>query len=518
MGKGRKTSVRPLPEGSALCDPGVALPLLLFLVAAGLYARTLGFDFVWDARAQILIDRFIHDPRHWWDVLSLRVLGMDVLDFNRPVHLASLMVDAAIWGERPFGYHLTCVLLHGAVAALIGVVARPHAGTAAAALGGLLFAVHPMQVEAVAEVSYREDLLVALFALGALAAAARWDPARPRGWGAAVVACCFAAVASKESGVAAPVGVAAYLALFRRYSGRAGVLLAAAGAAAAAVFVVLRFGMELETSKIFTERPGRLGGSWAGTFSWQPRIWAYQIWQIAWPFGLCADYGTWTLRGVSTGAAWATLAGAGALAAWAGWRDRLALLGLILGGVAWLAVSNLLPMYRPMADRFLYLPLAGGALVVAGVLRGVAWRDWRMGAGVIGALFWGVLAVRQQEVWRSSLTLWESVRAANPKSFDAHNNLAFALIDAGRFEEAVRSAARAADLTGGKEPDPFSAAAIAFERMGREREADAALREAIRLDARYGRPEELVAALRSERHFAEVLARVAARVAGGPGR
>ena len=68
--------------------------------------------FVYDSRLQVLTDPFLHDATNWPAVLSGRVLGMDVLDFNRPAMLASLMLDAAIWGTNPFGYHLTSVLLH----------------------------------------------------------------------------------------------------------------------------------------------------------------------------------------------------------------------------------------------------------------------------------------------------------------------------------------------------------------------------------------------------------------------
>ncbi|MEI6494154.1 MAG: hypothetical protein WCO94_16535, partial [Verrucomicrobiota bacterium] len=56
--------------------------VLLAGLAVGLYFSSLGGGFVCDSRLQILTDPFIHDPSHWLDVLSLRVMGMDVLDFN----------------------------------------------------------------------------------------------------------------------------------------------------------------------------------------------------------------------------------------------------------------------------------------------------------------------------------------------------------------------------------------------------------------------------------------------------
>jgi hypothetical protein len=73
--------------------------LLVALAAIALYLPTLGYDFVYDSLTQIQIDDFIHQPRHFADVLSLRVLGMNVLDFNRPVNLFTLMVDSLLWGK-----------------------------------------------------------------------------------------------------------------------------------------------------------------------------------------------------------------------------------------------------------------------------------------------------------------------------------------------------------------------------------------------------------------------------------
>src|SRR5689334_19161606 len=97
--------------------------IALFLFAVAVYARSFSAEFVYDARAQILTDTFIHQPRHFVDVLSLRVMHEDVLDNNRPVHLLVLMIDSLLWGKKPFGYHLTSILLHGGCTALIFLLA-----------------------------------------------------------------------------------------------------------------------------------------------------------------------------------------------------------------------------------------------------------------------------------------------------------------------------------------------------------------------------------------------------------
>jgi hypothetical protein len=94
-----------------------------------------------------------------------------VPDAGRPTLLATEIVDHLLWGEAPWGYHLQSLAWHlgvsllffSGLAALTGEL--PLALTAAA-----LFAVHPLGVEAVAAINYREDLLSAFFLLAALCA------------------------------------------------------------------------------------------------------------------------------------------------------------------------------------------------------------------------------------------------------------------------------------------------------------------------------------------------------------
>ncbi|MEI6256672.1 MAG: hypothetical protein WCQ77_08515 [Planctomycetota bacterium] len=121
------------------------------------------------------------------------------------------MLDAAMWGKEPFGYHLTSVPLHVVNVLLVWTVIRQITSPAASlssVLATLVFALHPVVTEAVCEPTYREDLLVATFSLAALVLAMRHDAAdttldRWRALGCVV--CCLLAIASKESGIVAPL-------------------------------------------------------------------------------------------------------------------------------------------------------------------------------------------------------------------------------------------------------------------------------------------------------------------------
>ena len=245
------------------------LALALVCIAWVLYAPALTADFVWDARAKVLYSNFIHDPANLPDVLTGRVLVRDVLDNNRPGNLLSLMIDAALWGKRPAGYHATSVTLHAAVCAMLFLLLLrlPPApgGTWPAFAAALAFAVHPLNCEPVSEVSYREDLLVTASILIALFAAMAFLR-RPGLWRNLLTGavCCIAllfGVSAKENGVAGPAVLACYWLLWRRKEPRLPwACLLALACVMVFGFLAARFGLRPEHSAIFTEKSSRLGG------------------------------------------------------------------------------------------------------------------------------------------------------------------------------------------------------------------------------------------------------------------
>jgi tetratricopeptide (TPR) repeat protein len=196
-------------------------------------------------------------------------------------------------------------------------------------------------------------------------------------------------------------------------------------------------------------------------------------------------------------------------------RDRVFALGTIIFWAGLLPVANLVPIYRPMADRFLYLPLMGLAMLLARGLHaaGRLRPEWRLtlycatGAWICTL---GLISFQREPVWHDSVALWQDTAAANPYSTTAANNLGWALFDAGRPLDAAAAFRRDIDLTHAKDADPWAGLALASDAAGAPAMADAAYAKAAALDGRYSHPEELVAALVMEREDAgklEVLAR-----------
>jgi protein O-mannosyl-transferase len=500
---------------------------ILAAVTFAVFVPTLSAEFVYDARLQILTDPFLHDPRNWLDVLSFRVLARDVLDFNRPVHLASLMVDAAVWGRDPFGYHLTSVVLHCGNVVLLWLVIRDvlaraagagAGGSTAAVIGALLFAVHPVVTEAVCEPTFREDLLVATFTLGALVIAAWIREADDRWRPLACAACCLGAVASKECGVATPVVLAASWWLLHREAPRRPWLVAVGGGAAvAAAFLAARFLLEPSPSAIFADPPMYPGGSLAKALAIEPLILALYCQVIACPVNLCADYGLYSVRHLPLPVAIPVLTVVAIALGLAARADRRVAFGIVLLVLPLLPVSNLVPIYRAAADRYLYVPLTGVATIVACLLD-APWlrasprgRQAAVAVAVAALAVLGQACIERQRVWASPLALWQDTAAKNPASFTAAHGLAGALEDAGRCGEAEAAVQAALRLCGGTRGEAWATLAIVLDCQGRSAEADAALAKALELDPRLADPAKRVAALALEADDAETLVRLLQR-------
>lgn len=125
-----------------------------------------------------------------------------------PITLASFWIEYRIAGMTPAVYHLTNVLLHVINALLCFRLLRLIVGNMTLAwLAALLFAVHPLRVEAVAWISARKDLLAALFYLSAMIAYLRTSERRGIGGHLLVFVLHACALMSKGTAVTLPVAL-----------------------------------------------------------------------------------------------------------------------------------------------------------------------------------------------------------------------------------------------------------------------------------------------------------------------
>src|SRR3989442_694240 len=166
------------------------------------YLGALWNEFVWDDQVIVLGNPLVQT----WAGLATAFASPYWPPFvggylYRPLTLLTYVLDWHIGGAAWF--HAVNLLWHAGVSALVAVLARRWAGDAAALVAGMLFAVHPVHVEAVANVVGRAELMAAAFTLLAVYAAVEAD--RPV-WSAV---CWALGLLSKEVAVVAPALVVA---------------------------------------------------------------------------------------------------------------------------------------------------------------------------------------------------------------------------------------------------------------------------------------------------------------------
>jgi len=182
--------------------------LAVFGIAAGVYANAMPEVAIHD-------DPFFVPARYTLSADSLRAIFSDDAwaavgarsGLYRPLTIASIALDGALWGDAAAAYHRTNVLLHALASVAVFVFVRTlcrEVPAWCAALGAAAFAVHPIHTEAVDSVFNRSEILVALCIVPALTVLARTAHTRPRlGW--TIVACLFlVGLACRESAIALP--------------------------------------------------------------------------------------------------------------------------------------------------------------------------------------------------------------------------------------------------------------------------------------------------------------------------
>ncbi|MGE3166839.1 MAG: hypothetical protein AB7O52_18190 [Planctomycetota bacterium] len=396
----------------------------------------------------------------------------------RPLTLATFAVERALWGNgSAAGYHVTNALLYGGCAAALAYLAMALGWGARLAAGvGVLFALHPIHVEAVAPLVGRSELGAGLLVLLAIAIEARDDSRRgawrPALWTGVTIA---GALFFKETGVAA-VPVLLLLPFVRATlaSMRPGVrsswrewwqqgVSRLAGRWRTGVAVGVALGVWASLRAVALDQPpdpvGVLNNvlsergtiaRWAGALAVSLNYHA----KVLWPWPLCADYSFAALDPTTSLTSPTSLLGLAtwlALAATIIWGLRTApriSLALGLYVAALLPVSNLLiPIGTIFGERLLFLPSAGallalGAAYAYGSVRSA--RGTRIATGVVVAA--GLLGlvgflVRVAD-WRSELTITEAMVRVQPMSAKAHGKFGWELYrDA---QDQPDSAARAA--------------------------------------------------------------------------
>lgn len=323
--------------------------------------------------------------------------------------------------------------------AVWGVIRKVVGGSLGPILGAVVFAVHPLQAEAV---NWASSFYTPFSA--ALGISAIWVylehrnrvRAGNKGWGSAALATGMygLAICAKPSLVVVPLLAGIIEILMRGTRVREVAVLLGAWVLIALpmiwVTVHVQEGQYRGTVALW-ERPLVM----ADAVGWYMR-------KVAWPWPMGADYGRSPERIRETGELWWTwiVPIAVLVASWAG-RKRApwgpgALGVFVVGALPFLGLLTFgFQRYSTVADRYIYVGMLGVALAVGEIVKN--WSKWMNVAGAV-CLLWIAGSIMQSQYWRDTRSLMGHALVVNPTSRVGHDVLAYLAMQEGNDAEAVR--------------------------------------------------------------------------------
>ena len=482
-----------------------AAAFLCGLITLLSYLSALGNGFVgWDDLDYIVNNRAIRSLSAGF---IKRSFTTPVLANWHPLTMISYAVDYRIWGLDPMGFHLTNIVLHGAVTAAIFVLAvrlmeASGGGSAvkkiaAGSVASLLFGLHPMHVESVAWAAERKDVLCALFfTLSVLSYLSYCKDGTKSGvWYSLTAAFFVLALLSKPMAVTLPVVllILDYYPLgrlngtkqwMRAVTQKVPLFLLSALAAALTVWAQRGAMAPLEAHPLSVR------------VMVVARAYAFYLYKLIYPVKLAPFYPIPPREALSDWTLFASVAllviiSAACLIKSRGDKKYLA---------AWLYyLVTLVPVIgivqvgdQVAADRYTYLPSLG-LFMLAGAFAGTLFEKtraaWRRAAlsfllAAAALLLIGGTA-RQITIWHDSLTLWNYEIGIYPEQVPfAYNNRGYAQAQAGYQTKAIADYTASIRLNP-RQPYPYNNRGLTYSKLG---EYDKALRDyetALKIDPKY---------------------------------
>lgn len=477
--------------------PHLLLVLLLVIAVCAVYAQMLNHQFLsnWDDNRYVLENADIQG--FGWERIKA-VFSTYYVGNYAPVQMLSYMLDYAVWGLWPGGYLFGNILLHTANGLLLyRLFFRLMGGRAAAFFGAAVFLLHPVQVESVAWISQRKNLLAMFFFLLAWECYRSYRDSsgrRCRFWYGASLLALLLALLAKSVAVIFPLVIllfdCCYPAAERRFRllDKLPYFLVAA---AVAMVAVLSQTPDYQVWGAGGGRAGYHGGSALTTFlSMLPVLCSY-LRLVFWPSGLSVFYSTPLHRYPDQYVIMAILLLAGIF--WLIGRlyrhDRRAAFWPLLFFIGLLPVSQVVPLVTMMNDRYLYFPLLGVAGLTVWTVKASAVTLGQRPAFspllAVPLLLLAFLSFQRIPVWQDAITLWKDTVRKVPDNSQAWEALGEASHYTARpnWSDAVSAYRRAIELNPDSDMSRYNLG-VAYTELNDYTAADAVLGELLRRSPR----------------------------------
>ena len=438
-GAGKLLPMNPQSNRDRLLNDLLKAALLLSVTLI-IYIPAMKAGFIWDDDSYLLNNRNLLSLGGLWNIWFSTQSPQ-----YYPLVFTTFWIEQHIWGLAPAGYHIVNILLHFSNSLLLWAILR-KLNIRYGFLAGLLFAVHPVQVESVAWVTERKNVLSAFFYFLSALSFLKYEEKGASRHYLASLALFIPALLSKTVTCSLPV---ALLVVRWMRGGKINLkyLLSLAP------FFAAGLAMGLVTIWWELNIVGAKGNEWDLTHLERlllpGRVALFYIQKLIYPTELAFIYPKWVVSTTDI-IQWAyPIALLAVLAALFFFRDKLGR-GPLAAALFFLATLfpalgffNIYPFqYSFVADHFQYLASAGIFAIAAGaasmlVPAGALKRPVEAAGAAVLILVLGSLTFTQARVYKDLETLWTDTITKNPGAFMAHTNLGVLRYNEGNFEEAM---------------------------------------------------------------------------------
>jgi protein O-mannosyl-transferase len=403
-------------------------------------------------------------------------------------------IEAMLWGDSTFGYHVLNILLHFFSAMLLILILQ-RLGIRGAWLAGGIFALHPVMVESVAWITELKNTLSGVFFLSAaLAYLSYAENAKKKMY--------LFALGLFILGLLSKTGIAPFpLALLAILWWKNGSVSWRRDGAPLSVFLLVGVAFGLLTVYVEQIHIGTKGPMYDFSFIERSVIAGRAFWfylgKIILPVDLMISYPRWV---VSQAVWWQYLFPAAALGVgcmlWTmrnKWRAPAAIFfyftAMVLPYLGF--VSMFAFRYSFVADHYQYLAAIGPIAMVASLVDKVVGSERRNGAilkpaiSMVLLVTLGILSWKQSGMYRDAQTLYRITINKNPDSWMAHNNLGLLLANNGRPDEAMVHFQKALELNLNY-AEAHNNLGLLLTDMKRRDEAMAHFQKALEINQNYG--------------------------------
>jgi len=407
--------------------------LVLSAVTMAVYWVSFFNGFVWDDEFIIAKNPAIRQITSLPDLL----LSPDVVKpYYRPLNRATYLLDYWLFGMNPLPFHAVNIVIHLLNVFLLYLVCcKVATDRVSAFIAALIFAVHPINTESVNFISARNNLLSLFFSLGAFLLFLR-GRGRGGGWSLLPAILFFFGLLCKETTLIVFIIIALCTFSPRSSSFTTGLrekvstllpYLVSLG-----IYLLMRWsalGSITGTGSLVERLIGRITLNYyilphyLGLFIFPFDLTIFHVVPEAGLFASPWFFLAWVIIILTIGLVIRL-------------NKKAVIFGLFWFGLNYLAIANIVPIPSwPMAERYMYIPVAGLCLVAGEFFghlysRCRAKQIVRIGVCVM-VIALAVLTVKRNQELKNDISLFAAAIKTDPTSVEGHFNLGNALLDKG---------------------------------------------------------------------------------------